>query len=458
MALPNILYLHTHDTGRWIEPYGFSAAMPNLMRLAKEGVLFRQAFCTAPTCSPSRASLLTGQSPHAAGMLGLAHRGWALTHPERHLANYLQGHGYQTYLCGLQHVMPRARVGELGYSYINPNGSPNADSVAVGILRERKNTPLAERAPFFMDVGVAEPHRQGMGFGENDGLADDRYVTVPPGLPDIPIVRRDIADYVAAVQHADYRLGRVMAALRECGEEDNTLIIYTTDHGPAFPGYKCNLTDQGLGVALMVRGFGFRDGRVQDSLVSHLDLFPTICEVAGLPQPGWLEGKSLCVLNEGQEEVRNAVFGEVTFHASWEPMRAVRTRRWKYIRRFLTGDSAPAVISHCDDSPTKRWSLANGGFQRVAKEELFDLLLDPQETMNLAQRCEHADTLHDMQGRLDEWMAATADPLLQEHYAVPPEIIVNPPGGMPVGKTIPEGREYYPDYDPACWPVNRSSE
>lgn len=457
MVPPNILYLHTHDTGRWIEPYGFSAATPNLMRLAREGVLFRQAFCTAPTCSPSRASLLTGQSPHTAGMLGLAHRGWALAYPERHLANYLQGHGYQTYLSGTQHVMPKDRVGEVGYSYINPNGSPDADTVAVKILRERKSIPADERTPFFLDVGLAEPHRVYMGFGVDDGLTDDRYVVIPPGFPDNPTVRRDIADYVAAVQRADYRLGRVMAALRECGEEDNTLIIYTTDHGPAFPGYKCNLTDKGLGVSLIMRGFGFQGGQVQDSLVSHLDLFPTICDVAGLPQPQWLEGKSLRLLNEGQQEVRDAVFGEVTFHSSWEPMRAVRTQRWKYIRRYLTGDDAPAVTSHCDDSPTKRWSLANGGFERVAKEELYDLYLDPQEMVNLAGGDEHADILRDMQGRLDEWMTATADPLVQENYAVPPEIIVNPPGGMPPGKTIPEGREYYPGYDPARWPVNRPS-
>src|SRR5579884_4288160 len=102
---PNILYMHSHDTGRYVQPYGYAIPTPNIQRLAEEGVLFRRAFCTAPTCSPSRASLLTGQYAHCCGMLGLVNRGFELAHPERHLAHTLRAAGYRTILMGVQHVV-----------------------------------------------------------------------------------------------------------------------------------------------------------------------------------------------------------------------------------------------------------------------------------------------------------------------------------------------------------------
>src|SRR6188472_1598158 len=103
-AARNVLYLHSHDTGRYLQPYGHGCETPNLQRLAEQGVLFRNAYSAAPTCSPSRAALLTGQSPHSAGMLGLAHRGFRLHDPTQHLAAVLRDNGYRTALAGMQHV------------------------------------------------------------------------------------------------------------------------------------------------------------------------------------------------------------------------------------------------------------------------------------------------------------------------------------------------------------------
>jgi arylsulfatase A-like enzyme len=456
MQRPNILYLHTHDTGRWIEPYGFFASTPNLMRLAQEGVLFRQAFCAAPTCSPSRAALLTGQSPHAAGMLGLAHLGWSLSKPEQHLANFLRGHGYQTSLCGLQHVATPDRVDDLGYATINEQGAATADEFAIQVLRERSSTPVEERAPFFLDVGFFEPHRNRFGFGSDDGLTDARYVPVPAGLPDTPQTRRDMADYAAAVQRADYRIGRVLGALRESGEAENTLVIYTTDHGPAFPLYKCNLTDKGLGVSLIICGPGFGGGRVVDSLVSHLDLFPTLCDIANLPRPNSLEGESLCGLANGNvSEIHDALFGEVTFHAGWEPMRSARTKRWKYIRRYIAGDTANPVLSNCDDGLTKRLWMEQNGFRAQPAEELYDLLLDPQETLNLGAQPEYAAALDEMRKRLDDWMKATDDPLQHEYFAVPTHAKLSDPDAVHPGGVRQTIGEIYPEQNLARWPARR---
>ena len=111
MSHPNILYIHSHDTGRYIQPFGHAMPTPNFQRLAEQGILFRQAFCANPTCSPSRAALLTGQWPHSCGMLGLAHRGFRLNDYSHHLVHTLKKAGYTTALSGFQHVgrPPRSR-------------------------------------------------------------------------------------------------------------------------------------------------------------------------------------------------------------------------------------------------------------------------------------------------------------------------------------------------------------
>ena len=112
----NILLLHTHDSGRFLQPYGYALETPHLKTLAERGTLFRQAFSVAPTCSPSRAGMLTGQYPHNCGMFGLAHRGFSLPDYQHHMARYLTNFGYETVLCGIQHEAPSADL--LGYTKI----------------------------------------------------------------------------------------------------------------------------------------------------------------------------------------------------------------------------------------------------------------------------------------------------------------------------------------------------
>ena len=102
-TIRNVIYIHTHDMGRYISPYGHAVPTPHLQRFAERSTLFRQAYCCGPTCSPSRAGLLTGVTPHESGMLGLAHRGFVFSHPELHLAAYLKEKGFLTVLCGMQH-------------------------------------------------------------------------------------------------------------------------------------------------------------------------------------------------------------------------------------------------------------------------------------------------------------------------------------------------------------------
>ena len=421
MNRPNIFYINSHDTGRCIQPYGQPVPTPNLARLAGEGVLFTHAFCAAPTCSPSRAALLTGQCAHSCGKLGLSHRGFNLGHPDRHLAHALRAAGYSTAVFGSHHEdADPAAIGYDRAGAAKPNGAAQVAPAAAEFLR------AAPRQPFFLSVGFSETHREFPRHGPED---DPRWCLPPPTVPNTPETREDWAGFLTSARNLDWGFGTVLDALAAAGLAENTLVIATTDHGIAFPGMKCHLTDGGIGVMLILRGpGGFTGGQVWDALVSHLDIFPTICELVGLGRPAWLQGRSLLPLVRGEvREINEEVFAEVTYHAAYEPQRAVRTQRWKYIRRF--GDRVLPVLANCDDSPGKRlWERAGWLERPVAAEQLYDLELDPQEGRNLAAESFARPVLEDLRARLERWMRETEDPILQGlPVPAPPGARVNRP-------------------------------
>jgi N-sulfoglucosamine sulfohydrolase len=406
---PNILYIHSHDTGRYVQPYGHAIATPNIQRLAEEGILFRQAFCTAPTCSPSRASLLTGQYAHSAGMLGLAHRGFALNDYRQHLIHTLRKAGYYAARIGEEHI---ARVvGTVGYDYVAPLESTHASVVAptaVSLLRDKPSEP------FFLSVGFSETHRN---YPPSDSK-EANYTLPPAPLPDTPEIRQDMAAFKASARELDRGIGEVLTALEQTGLAENTLVICTTDHGLAFPRMKGFLTDSGIGVMLIIRGpGGFTGGKVCDAQVSQIDIFPTLCDLLGIDYPSWLQGQSLLPLvHNEKDQLHEAVFAEVNYHAAYEPKRAVRTKRWKYIRRF--DDRSELILPNVDDSPTKDFLLERGWQQHSRPlEALYDLVFDPTEAHNLANDPAMTEILQDMRMKLDTWMHETNDPLL--HGPIP---------------------------------------
>jgi len=423
LAGPNILYLHSHDTGRYVQPYGHAIATPNLQRLAEQGVLFRQAFCAAPTCSPSRAALLTGQCAHSSGMLGLAHRGFSLKDPRQHIVHALRREGYRSTLIGVQHVARDAR--DIGYDEVLDLGGFGGDAAEAA----RAFFARPPEQPFFVSVGFGLTHRA---YPEPGPQQDARYTLPPAPLPDTPATRHDMACFKASARMLDEAMGRVLDGLEAAGLAENTLVICTTDHGIAFPAMKCNLTDHGIGVMLIMRGpGGFEGGRVCDALVSQIDIFPTICALVGMQRPEWLQGRSMLpLMQQKADEINDAVFAEVTYHAAYEPQRAVRTRRWKYIRRF--GDRLGPVLPNCDDSPSKDvWMSAGWAGRPLAREELYDLVFDPAETHNLAPDPRVGEALDEMRGRLVRWMRETQDPLLEgEPVPAPPGARVNDPDGV----------------------------
>jgi N-sulfoglucosamine sulfohydrolase len=416
---PNILYIHSHDTGRYVQPYGFQVPTPNIQLLADQGVLFRQAFCAAPTCSGSRASLLTGQYCHNNGMLGLAHRGWSLNEYGQHMIHPLRAAGYSSTLIGEQHISEDPET--IGYDEVIEVSSHHAGDVAP-ITNEAL---AAASEPFFFSVGFFETHRQ---FRAPTSVRDTLYSLPPGNLPDTPRTREDMAAFKASARSLDQGIGAVLNGLHRAGLSDSTLIICTTDHGLAFPNAKATLYDRGIGVMLLMRGpGGFVGGKVFDSLVSHLDIYPTVCDLAGIEHPPWLQGVSLMPLVRGETPaVRDEVFAEMTFHAAYQPLRALRTERWKYIRRF--DDHPHPVLANCDDSASKELLAAAGwGEQIVAPEQLYDLLLDPNEAHDLSGDESRAEILAELRRRLEEWMRATDDPLLDGPVTPPPGAVTNDP-------------------------------
>jgi arylsulfatase A-like enzyme len=418
---PNVVYLHSHDTGRCVQPYGHAVPTPRIQQLAEEGVLFRQAFCAAPTCSGSRAAFATGQFPHVNGMMGLAHRGFALHDMGRHLIHTLRQAGYTSTLVGEQHIAHDPW--HIGFDHVrSPAELHHAVSVAPAAAEVLLDGPSQ---PFFLSVGFFETHR---GYFEPASPALANWCPPPDGLPDTPETRQDMAGFRTSATALDRGVGIVLDALDAAHLSDDTLVVCTTDHGLANPGAKGTLSDRGLGVMLILRGpGGFGGGRVFDALVQHLDVYPTLCELAGIDPPPGLHGHSLLPIVRGDaDEIRQELFAELTYHAAYDPQRAVRTRRHKYVR--LYGERAEPVLANVDDSASKDVLLRAGwGEQPRAAEQLYDLALDPCEARNLASDPGHAAVLDDLRGRLDRWMQETDDPLLAGPVPAPSGAILNTP-------------------------------
>lgn len=420
---PNILYIHSHDTGRYVEPYGHAIPTPNIQRLAEEGILFRKAFCSAPTCSPSRASLLTGQYAHCTGMLGLAHRGFSLHDYSQHILHTMRKVGYYSALIGEEHLSKDPNAS--GYDRVSKIEGHQSRIVAPTAVDFLNNVPSE---PFFLSVGFFETHRE---FLKPSSIRDAKYSLPPAPLPDTPQTRLDMGAFKASAWKLDEGIGAVLHALDANGLSENTLVICTTDHGIAFPRMKGYLTDHGIGVMLIIRGpGGFTGGQVSDALVSHIDLFPTVCDLLQIDSPRWLQGTSLLpLIREETEQLHDAIFAEVTYHAAYEPMRAVRTERWKYIRRF--DHHLGPVLPNCDDSASKDLLMKYGWKERSRPlEQLYDLIFDPNEACNVANDLSVGTVLEEMRDRLDQWMRITDDPLLQGPVAAPPGSELNDPDQM----------------------------
>lgn len=416
--MKNILYIHSHDTGRVIAPYGYPVPTPHLSRLADESVMFERMFCANPTCSPSRAALLTGRYPHSCGQLGLAHRGFEMPSFDHHIVRYLAARGYATALSGIQHIAaPHGPESAARIGYDEYIGSEkNAETEAAGWLTAKPHQP------FFLSVGFRETHRPFPDPDEPD--RDGGHVA--PGYPDDAKLREDFAAYRKSARILDEKIGVVLDALERSGLADDTIVLCTTDHGIAFPEMKCTLNDLGIGVMAFLRIPGVQPRRV-GALASHVDVFPTLCDLLDIPHPAWLQGTSLMPLIDGTaDSVRDEVFAELNFHSALEPTRAVRTDRYKLIRRY--DNRTRHVLPNVADGGSKEYFLEHGWDEKspLPSEALFDTAEDRFERTNRIDDPQLASVRDDLRGRLERWMSETGDPILGRRAG---EDVLKPPSG-----------------------------
>lgn len=409
---------------------------PNLDQLAATGVRFTNAFASCASCSPSRSVLLTGLHTHTSGQYGLAHPPHSFsTRPNvRSVFLRLRDAGFRTGLVGKKHVEPE-QVYPIDFApKVNGRDGRQLAKRSAEFLDSCKDRP------FFLVVGFTDSHRAFDAGKELAGSAwveyDPASMIVPAYLPDHPDVRRDLADYASSVTQLDTNVGLIMEALRDSGREEETLVLYVSDNGMPFPGAKTNVYDSALRLPFIARVPGSKaNGTVSDSLVSFVDVTPTILDWAGLAEvrERKLPGRSFLKTLQGKEDPGpDHVFGSHTFHevTMYYPMRMIRTRRYK----LITNLAAPLPFPFASDlyaSPTWQVLVAHPEvgmgcrsveqFLRRPPVELYDLEADPNESKNRADDPALADIRRQLESELWEFRKQTADPWIErDEQKLPP--------------------------------------
>lgn len=473
----NIVFFITDDESPTLGCYGDPAAVtPAVDALAKDGTLFRNAFATTASCSASRSVVMSGLHNHKNGQFGHQH------HYHKFSSYYnvvslamprvLANEGYRTAIVGKYHVAPE----EVYHFETTLKGNPRNAVEMADNCREFINAD--KDRPFLLYFATADPHRSG-GVDENSqlelkpdlfgnkknggsfpGVNEVRYdparVPVPYFLPDTPECREELAQYYQSCSRVDQGLARLVEILREAGLYDKTLIVFTADHGMAFPGGKTTVYEGGLRVPFVVRNpYEKTRGIVSDALISHIDITPSLLDFAGgldpqtngprkwvNPNDYWKErgenlkenrdggmtfrsyhGKSwIPILGDAQAKHWETIFASHTFHEiqMYYPMRVVRDDKYKLIWNIAAGLPYPFAsdlwaASTWQGQYRKGMSAMYG--QKTVGDyihrppfELYDMQNDPHERENLAGKTEFAEILRQYQERLKKFQQEMEDP------------------------------------------------
>jgi len=407
---PNILLITAHDLGTHLGCYGWDPALstPHLDGLAAEGIRFDNHFCTAPYCSPSRGAIMTGKYPHVNGMMGLVNLGWDM--PERNtvLPDALKECGYETVLFGLQHIAQDPS--RFGYDHISERRNYGCKSVAPMVADYLRRHSHGTGCPFYAEVGAAEVHRAYAGL-ERLGASEDE-VRPLPFLKDTRGLRMDLVMFYENIRRLDQAVGEILAAVESSGLRRNTLVVFTTDHGIAFPRAKATLYDAGIRTTLLMRWpDGVTGERTIPALVSNVDLFPTLLDVAGGTADDDCNGRSFLSLLRGESfQERTAVFAGANTCAH-DVKRCVRTTRYKCIRNYNDGPQLKLPVD-IEVTATRR-DMGDGHLAPRPAVELYDLHSDPWEQQNLAGAEGHSEIESRMEAMLERLLQDTRDPVLR---------------------------------------------
>lgn len=434
---PNILVAIADDWS-WPHAGAYGDAIvetPSFDTLAREGILFDQAFVSSPSCTPSRAAILTGQwhwrLRESANLWSTLSAEFPVYPDLLEDAGYFVGYSGKGW--GPGRIEPGGRTR-------NPAGPSFSEFQAF--LQQRPPD-----VPFCFWFGSSDPHRP---YDTNSGAAagiPTEQIKVPPFLPESRETRNDLADYYLEVQHFDRQVGRLVSELQQRGELDTTIIVVTSDNGMPFPRAKASLYDSGTRVPLLIRWGGRVSGprRIED-FVSLIDLAPTFLEAAQVAVPEQMTGRSLLPLlvstQSGRiEPERDHVFTGKERHVPCQehpdmggtPMRAIRTFDFLYIQNFRpdrwpagtphddlaafdgswygdtdNGPSKSYIIDRCTEPDVRRFYEA--AFEKRPARELYDLRTDPAQLRNLAGEAGYADVEEALRLRLEDGLRSTGDP------------------------------------------------
>jgi arylsulfatase A-like enzyme len=436
-ALPNIVLILADDLA-WddLSPFGHESIMtPNLQRLADGGMRFERAFLTTSSCSPTRASLITGRFPHQADAEQLH---WAVPEAQVTFVEKLKEKGYWTAAAGKWHLgealrdrfdkiveadesgfqLPAGEAAQSGEFAETADGDAQSGCADwLPLLRSR----AADR-PFFLWLAALDPHRPYHEAILEDGARPEE-VKLPPYHPDTPAVRADYQSYYDEITRLDRYVGALLDELESEKLADKTLVLFLSDNGRPFPRDKTTLYDSGIRTPLIVRWPGeIAPGSVCERLVSTVDLAKTLLTIAKIERPGiTFEGLDLGPLfADPTKPLREYVFAEKNWHDYEDRSRAVRNERYKYIRNDYPDLplTPPAdVVRSATYVELLRLLEKNelSAAQRVhflaprPTEELYDLSLDPDELNNLATDDRYAPILRAMRAALTDWEVRTGD-------------------------------------------------
>lgn len=436
--MPNIILLVADDHGTdALGSYGNTVIhTPNLDRLAAEGTRFTHAYCTSASCSASRSVILTGRFNHAIGHYGHEHdyHHFSTFDTVKSLPLYLEDAGYHTARIGKYHLAP-----ESVYSF---NEVLEGDPRSTLEMAEKTRGVINGKKPFFLYFCFDDPHR-GHPFqsdpwqlpnnfgnipggypGEDVMTYTAEEVIVPPFLPDTRETREELAEYYQSVSRIDQGIGRLLEILEASGKIDNTVIIYISDNGIAFPGAKTTLYDPGIRLPMIIRAPWLQKGGiVNNAMVSWSDLTPTILDFAGIdPIKVYSHGRSFKdILEDEQPEGWDKIYASHTFHeiTMYYPMRVVKNRRHKLIWNIAWQLPYP-FASDLWAASTWQGTYRAGeeyfgkrtinAFINRPEFELYDMIQDPDEVVNLADDPEYSELLETMKADIKDFQLRTRDP------------------------------------------------
>ncbi len=449
----NILWISCEDMSPDLGCYGDAyARSPNLDRLATQSVRFTNVFTVAGVCAPSRSGIITGMHPTTIGTQHMRSKGvppaFVKCFPE-----YLRAAGYYC-----------TNNNKTDYNFDVPVTA--WDEVSTKAHWRGRPDP---KQPFFSVFNLTVSHESRIRTPPEDFAKDtarlrpeDRHdpaiAVLPPYYPDTPVVRADWARYHDLITAMDLQAADLLKQLEDDGLADSTVVFFWSDHGRGLPRGKRWLYDSGIRIPLLVRWPGkLPAGTVRDDLISSLDWAPTVLALAGLPAPKHFQGRVFLPETGGPSAPpRDYVFAaRDRMDETYDIIRAVRDKRWKYLRNFQPEKPYAQPIAYMDEMPTmKEWRRLNGEgklegpaalFFRKTKpvEELFDVVADPHEIRDLAGAPEHREVLERMRGALEKWMKDTGDlglvpePEMQERWrpggkwsvTEAPRIVIHGEGG-----------------------------